>query len=660
MIKIALALIALLLSVGPALAANRPVRTDDIKVNGNYKVEVVAQDLSAPTMVAFDEMGRMIIAESGYDTGKPKVTRLETNGQKTVLVDSEKFGKETPVTAVGFHRGLLYVVHAGSVSTLDQNGDFRTVLSGLPGQGDHQANQIVFKGDQFYLGVGTVTNSGVVGEDNAVFGWLKNQELRQLRDVPCREVTVAGSPFASEHVFEPGRQTQTSPYSPFGSAVKDGTVIPGSPKCNGAILRANLDGSDLEVFAWGLRNPYGLEWGSDGNLYVTMHGFDARGSRPIENAWDCFYKITEDAWYGWPDYACDVPVTNSRFRPKDKPQPNFILKNHPTTTPPKPIARFQPHSATNGFAFAPNAAWGKPTDAYIALFGDFTPATGTVKEPQGVKVVKLDTTNGRITDFLTNQQPGQASRHSAGGLEHPSDVTFGPDGAMYVTDWGIARVSAEGLKLEPNSGVVWKVSSTTEETAPIVGGSSFYYNLLRVLILAGLTLLAAGTLAAKRWVQHPARHGIEAGAIAAVIMGAFAMFIASPILKLPWYTPTRVFASMVMGEAALANILEFSWLPFLVGLVVVVVLGILVGWLFVLLLRHQTPAQTLIAGTVFGLAVWALAQYFLFPMFWPLVVEKGFPPLWYAAAFAVLGTALGWQLGNLGRYQLATTRRGRS
>ena len=75
------------------------------------------------------------------------------------------------------------------------------------------------------------------------------------------------------------------------------------------------------MYAWGFRNPYGLAVGPDNALYVTMHGFDARGSRPIENAPDCFYKVDENAWYGWPDFACDVAVTDARFKPKDKPQP---------------------------------------------------------------------------------------------------------------------------------------------------------------------------------------------------------------------------------------------------------------------------------------------------------------------------------------------------
>ncbi len=67
----------------------------------------------------------------------------------------------------------------------------------------------------------------------------------------------------------------------------------------------------------------------------------------------------------------------------NKPQPEFLIANHPTESPPRPVAKFNPHAATNGFAFSPAERRGPPTDAYVALFGDFTPATGTVDRPQG-------------------------------------------------------------------------------------------------------------------------------------------------------------------------------------------------------------------------------------------------------------------------------------
>ena len=35
-----------------------------------------------------------------------------------------------------------------------------------------------------------------------------------------------------------------------------------------------------------------------------------------------------------------VPVTDPRFKPKDRPQPRFVIGNHPTETPPRAVAEF--------------------------------------------------------------------------------------------------------------------------------------------------------------------------------------------------------------------------------------------------------------------------------------------------------------------------------
>ncbi|MCA1692160.1 MAG: PQQ-dependent sugar dehydrogenase, partial [Actinobacteria bacterium] len=387
---------AALVLVGCAEA--RPIRPADIEVPDGFKIEAVVRGLAAPTMVAFDDQGRMLIAESGYrGGGGAKVSRIERDGSKRVLVDDAAFGTEKPLTSVAFHEGRIYVAHAGTVSIVEDGGRLRNIITGLPGLGDHQANQIVFRDGFLYLSIGTVTNSGVVGPDNAVFGWLTDPDRRQVHEVPCRDVVLTDAVFDSENPLgnDPERQ-RTSPYAPYGTELAAGTTVPGNPKCNGAVLRARPDGSNLEMFAWGLRNPYGLEIGPDGGLYVTNHGFDARGSRPIEDAWDCVYRIEQGAWYGWPDFACDVPVTDQRFQVPNKPQPGFLISNHPTESPPRPIAKFNPHAATNGFAFSPEGRWGPASTAYIALFGDFTPATGTVDRPRGVKIVRLDTTSGRV------------------------------------------------------------------------------------------------------------------------------------------------------------------------------------------------------------------------------------------------------------------------
>ncbi len=110
----------------------------------------------------------------------------------------------------------------------------------------------------------------------------------------------------------------TSPYQAFGVALDPGAVVPGAVPCNGAVLRfqpADPAGT-LEVFAWGLRNPYGVVVDDEGALWVIDNGPDARGSRPIENAPDAIYRLEEaDAgtWYGYPDFFAGIPVTDEAF-----------------------------------------------------------------------------------------------------------------------------------------------------------------------------------------------------------------------------------------------------------------------------------------------------------------------------------------------------------
>jgi hypothetical protein len=321
---------------------------------------------------------------------------------------------------------------------------------------------------------------------------------------------------------------------------------------------------------------------------------------------------------------------------KDKPQPQFLIADHPTDETPQPIALFNPHAATNGFAFAPSEEWGASTDAFIALFGDFTPATGTVPEPQGVKIVRLNTTTGEVSNFITNKFSVEASKRSAGGLEHPSDVTFGPDGAMYITDWGVAHITVDGLKLEPNTGVVWRVSRDGTQ-ASLPGGPSLQYSLFALVALGLLTIgTARGPVPARRSFD-----GLWTGAIAGLIMGVASMLVSALVLNLPWYAPPRVFATMVMGRAAVANILEFDTVSFSVGLLVLLVLTSLLGQIFALFLRTNTPGRIVLAGFFYGLTIWALLQYFVLPLLFPLVSDKGFPPFWYAVAFAIYGLALG-------------------
>ena len=105
---------------------------------------------------------------------------------------------------------------------------------------------------------------------------------------------------------------------------------------------------------------------------------------------------------------------------------------------------------------------------------------------------------------------------------------------MTITDWGIAAITVDGLKLSRDSGVIWKVTRSGQQ-AGFPGGSSL------LLAIGGLLALVVATGIAV-YGHAPARslgEGALAGMIAGVVMGVVAMLVAVVFLDLPWYAPPR-------------------------------------------------------------------------------------------------------------------------
>ena len=65
---------------------------------------------------------------------------------------------------------------------------------------------------------------------------------------------------------------------------------------NGKILRVSDDGSGLEVYSYGHRNPQGLAWDNQGRLWATEHGPSGTAS-----GWDEVNLIGFGKNYGWPE-----------------------------------------------------------------------------------------------------------------------------------------------------------------------------------------------------------------------------------------------------------------------------------------------------------------------------------------------------------------------
>ncbi len=255
-------------------------------------------------------------------------------------------------------------------------------------------------------------------------------------------------------------EVATGPFAPFGISRAKGEIIKGHIPCNGAVLKINPDGNNLELVAWGFRNPFGLAFSPDGKLFITDNGYDERGSRPVFGAGDPLWEVREGTWYGWPDYSAGLRLDEgNQFKPFLQEKPRLLLAEYPNH-PPNPAAILPVHSSADGFDFSRNEQFGHRGEAFIALFGDQSPTTGKALGPVGFKVVRVDVQTGVIHEFAANKgkKNGPASATGNGGLERPVAARFDPSGkALYVVDFGILKETEEGSQPQQKTGVLWRI-----------------------------------------------------------------------------------------------------------------------------------------------------------------------------------------------------------
>lgn len=455
-------------------------------VPAGYKVEVFMKDLIWPTCLEFDGSGYAYVAEAGYAYGDPfapaQVLRIAPDGAITRYAE----GFNGPIIDMLWHKDRLYVSHKGKISTVGAGGTIQDLVTGLPSYGDHFNNEMTVGPDgKIYFGQGTATNAGVVDLSNVYpFVWLLLWP--DVHDVPAQNLKLTRESFltpqpnnvlarqgrlltlwsnltyAVTSVFNRKKDrsllVRTRAFQPFGE--HDRKVKAGD-KPSGTIMRMNADGSGLEVYAWGLRNPFGVKWGPDGQLYAADNAYDERGSRPIANASDNIWQVRQGAWYGFPDYSSGIPVTDRRFRPQRGPRPEFLMKDHPKVEQPWLIR--PENAAVTKFDFSTNAAFGFKGQMFLAEFGSGTPLTGDPNNT-GYTVVRIDPATKKAETFLQSRVQGGPNYQSlSAGPRHPVEAKFSPGGeVLYIVDIGFIGFDLAGAGPfpvpKPGTGVIWRIT----------------------------------------------------------------------------------------------------------------------------------------------------------------------------------------------------------
>lgn len=222
-----------------------------------------------------------------------------------------------------------------------------------------------------------------------------------------------------------------------GSSITDSTGKKWHFPNQGVIVRSEIDGSNFEVFAAGLRNTHEFSFDKFGNLISVDNDGDHVGEYErlvylidgSDSGWRTNWQLGK---YKDPkNNTYKVWMDESYYKPRFEGQAAHVLP---------PIAPY--HAGPAGMTYNPGTALSeKWQDHFFVVEFVGSPSRGGVNaftlKPEGASF-KLDTDQNVFRGILA------------------TGIDFGPDGALYMSDW------MEGWSLK-QKGRIWKLD--TPETA---------------------------------------------------------------------------------------------------------------------------------------------------------------------------------------------------
>jgi len=194
----------------------------------------------------------------------------------------------------------------------------------------------------------------------------------------------------------------------------------------------NLDGSDRQTFASGLRNPVGLAFHpTTRELYTTVNERDGLGDDLVP---DYFTRIQAGQFYGWP-YAY---ITPDRLDPNHVQNGRSVRPDLAAQTR-TPDVLFQAHSAALGVQFYNGQTFPARyrNGAFVAFRGSWNRDRGTGYKIAFVPFNAQGRPQGHYEDFLTGFLVNPTGPDTWG---RPVGLLTLPDGSLLVTEEANGRI----------------------------------------------------------------------------------------------------------------------------------------------------------------------------------------------------------------------------
>ncbi len=511
----------------PLLGISQNLVPDDnipgVLITQGYNIELGIDGLDYPSNITAGN-GKIWVSESGYIPGLPPTVKEitlngATPGMATTILTSAMLPLGMlvpPITDITFKDGLIWISHRqvgannwnlGAISHFDPANPaatFVTVITNLPSAGDHSNNTIEFAPNGTgYISIGTATNSGVVGADNAS-NWVP--DAPGFRDIAPVDITFAPNGFTARvpTSLDPDSNAVTAAYRAFdtGAETSPYTVLAATPSNPQDSIIAGVGSvysfdpsavnvaNSLVLECWGLRNPFGLAFDASDptRLFISNNGADIRGqagdpndplnpatyvlvgNRPIINDRDDMFEITVGGtveFFGWPDYFHD-PVTNVPLSIADPIFCNSPVLDSTDCAEPlfeanfgnslmvedafAPVGQFV---SVTGFAPSTSIGFGYVNNLFVTESGSFSPQTGAFTFT-GYKVSRFNHITGAKSDFVVNSGTTAPQLFDPVKMNKPVSTIFMGD-TMLIVDLGVLE---PGLNIfGSGTGKVWMVNN---------------------------------------------------------------------------------------------------------------------------------------------------------------------------------------------------------
>lgn len=347
-----------------------------LKVPAGFQVNVYADDLDAPRWLALTPSGDVLVTETRAN--RIRLLR-DTNGD----------------------------------GVADVRKTFATTDNGV-----NIPFGMTFAGDSFFLG-----NTGAVLR----FPYTQGQQQLTGRGQKIADLTPGGynQHWTRNVVASPD---STKLYVSIGSA----SNVDEEPLPRASVQVMNLDGSNQQIFAYGLRNPVGLDFHPvTGELYTTVNERDGIGDDLVP---DYLTRIRQGEFYGWPYAYLSPNLIEPRQTVNGKSKrPDLVAKTQ------TPDVLFQAHSAALGLQFYDQQTFPETyrNGAFVAFRGSWNRDRGTGYKVVFVPFDASGRPQGYYEDFLTGFLVNPSGPTTWG---RPVGLLVLPDGSLLVTEEANNRI----------------------------------------------------------------------------------------------------------------------------------------------------------------------------------------------------------------------------